>query len=1138
MKKLRLITIFVLIFMISNIKALSCDQTYLIKTVNTDDMSEYIGCTSDYNEAKKLMREYPSTTYKVAAIYKDDKLINARYAVMNYAGKSGISYIYKSENTKNKSSYTYFSRNYGVDVAFIDYSPTYGTTKIKISGATGWTSSSYGEIVPISQLYANTITTKISLRVRTNPLREENNTNQISTIKPNTTWNYIEKIETDGHLWYKINFNGTYAYVAGKNLETGDVLAVEESSYSFRTYYYVNSKKNLIHYYRIYDAKKEKYYQAETNLGPAPTNMEEATKYYSFDGNYFYTELDKMLDDYYDNTFEHALNYKKPFFSYYMYLPVHNKSVYTADDLNQIIINKKYTSAPDPNVVYYTIDEGWNPNVSRAGVSALYGAGEDFIRVQEEYGVNALLMFATAINESASGTSALALFKNNLFGQGAVDSNPIEKANTYASIYDSVVAHAKLTGGSYSLPTGSHFFGAFYGNKGSGFGVNYASDPYWGEKTAQLSYGYDKMYGGQDYKANTLGIKETDEAIPIKKQPSDDAATIYLTKNNKYGHLVSNMSYIVTEKVYDANGVAWYKVYTDTSLGKNQNVSSSSFYNFDYSYGYIKAEYLYVSNQETEIDASSRSIYRGEKIDLLKDVSASDKEDGDLTDRLVVVGEVDSNTVGEYKITYKVTDNSRYTTSKDIIITVLPSEAPTIEAHDIEIKQYKSFNPKDFVKVYDTYGNLMEQVDIVENTVDINKVGTYKVIYQASYQNLSISKQINVKVVKNELPVLNANSRTIKLNEEFNYLTGVSASDKEDGDLTSKVTYVGEVDVTKIGEYEVTYTVEDNDNQTTSKSVKIKVEEIEYIKKDGDFYFNELSFENGILNLSGYLAIKGTDNRESDDITYDLIARDNTTLEDVVFPLERFLAGRPERHYKDSKYDYSATWFKGSISLDKIKHGEYTLYIRARKGNLEAISLFRNIFAKPMTTKAEYNGKGFLFRNNNYLDNYPIELFVFDNGLISNVENNNLANMINSYKTLGLTDSKLSIRGMSYNIGVSYAPNENVTRNIIFENQDTLERYIFDIGSIVGIDIPTNVNDGFTRERGWFNKEIDIKSLPVGDYVIYIQTKVGNINDFGELNDVFMKDLKDITSTFDSKKVTFTLNTAKRFRIEMHIEAI
>ncbi len=1134
MKKFKLITILTLILMVSNTKALTCDKTYTIKTVNTDSTSEYIGCTDDYNEAKQIMREYPSTSYKVAAIYKDDKIVNARYAVANFAGTSGLSYIYKYENTKNKTAYTYFSRNWGVDGAFIDGSPTYGTSKIKISGASGWTSSTYVNIVPISQLNINTIITKTSLRVRTSPERTENNTNQISTIKAGSSWPFVDKLENDGHLWYKIAFNDGYAYVAGKNLETGEVLAKEENN-SFTTFYYVNSNRSFIHQYRYYEGGK--YKQQEINLGETPEGFVQGVKYFSFDGNYFYTELDKMLDDYYNETFEHAVNYTKPYFNYYMYLPTHNLTNYTAEDFNQSIKNKGFTCAPDPNVVYYTLEDGWNKNVSRVGVSALYDAGDDFIRVQSELGVNALLMFGTAQTESGNGTSALALFKHNLFGLGAVDSNPIERARSYDTIYDSIVAYAKLTGGSYSLPTGSYFFGAFFGNKGSGFGVNYASDPYWGEKNAKNALNYDKSFGSQDYKKYTLGIKETSEAIPIKKQPSDSSATIYLTKNNKYGHLVNNMSYIVTEKVFDASGTPWYKVYTDTSLDKNQNVNNSDFYNFEYSYGYIKAEYLYVSNQETNINAESFSIYRGENVDLLKNVTAIDPENGDLTNNITVTGTVDSNTIGEYKITYKVTDNSNFTVSKEIIVTVLPSEAPIIEATDIEIKQFKAFDPKNYAKVYDTYGNQINNFEVVENTVNINQIGTYSVTYKATYQNFSITKKINVKVIKNEFPVLNASNRTIKLNDKFNYLSGVSASDIEDGDLTNKVTYSGVVDTTKVGSYEITYTVKDNDNQTTTKKITIKVEEIDYIEKDGDFYFNELTFKNNKLNISGYLAIKGTNNRESDTITYDLIARNNTTNENVVIPLERFLDGRPERHYKDSKYDYSATWFKGNVSLDNLGHGEYTLYVRARKDNLETVMLFRNMFAKPMSSKGVSGSKGFLFRNNNYLDSYPIELFVFENGLISNMEVNSPTNMINSYKNLELNGSKLLIKGTSYNIGVSYAPKENVTRNMIFENQTTHERYTFDIGSIVGVDIPINVSDGFTRERGWFNNEIDIKSLPVGDYIIYIQTKVGNIDDFGELNDIFMKDLKNVTSTFDNKKVTFNLNTSKRFRIEMKIEA-
>ena len=714
MKKLRLLILFLVLFT-SNVKALSCDKKYLVQTVNYVSINEDIGCTDDYEEAKTMMLEYPSTEKNVAVIYNNGKIINARYAIAKFdikeEGRSGseLTKLYANKELTG-TRYTYYHGDWGSDGAFIDYYPAKNSIKIKLSGATGWISMNEAIITPISTLYADTITAKRAIRVRTAPSL---NATQISTIQTNSTWKYADKVEAEGYLWYKINFSGSYAYVAGKELKSGNVYATEESTYLIKTYYYVNGSGNLIHYYR----QHKRLGQASLNMGTAPANFKQNVKYYSFDSNYFYTTLEAMLDDYRNESYEHAFNATKPYFNYYMYLPIHNESVYTAEDLDQIIKNKGYTKAPDPNTVYYTLEGGWT-NAPRTGVSALYGAGVHFMRVQEELGVNALLMFGTAINESKTGTSALALFKNNLFGQGAKDSCPISCANSYASVYESILAHAKLTGISYATPNYQYFYGSFYGNKGSGFGVNYASDPYWGEKTAKNTYQNDKIYGGQDYNANTLGIKMTSEAIPLKKSPSDDAATIYLLKNNKYGHLVANMSYIVTEKVQDGAGNYWYKVYSDAPLDKNQNITSGN-YNFDYSYGYIKAEYLYLANNtEAVINASSYSVSRGAEVDLLKNVTAIDPEDGDITTNLIISGEVDSNAVGEYEVTYEVTDSSRFTVKKKIIVTVLPSDAPTIVASDIEIKQYKAFDPLKYVKVYDTYGNLINNVEVITNTVN------------------------------------------------------------------------------------------------------------------------------------------------------------------------------------------------------------------------------------------------------------------------------------------------------------------------------------------------------------------------------------------------------------------------------------
>ncbi len=1127
MKKCYFMLFFIMLFIpFINTEALSCEGTYLIETVNTDELNKQLGCTSNYTEAVKIMREYPSTKTSVATIYENGKIINSALAVVNMAGRSDLITLYNNESLSG-TRYAYIDGDWGSDGAFIDYSPTKKTAKIKISGLAAWTKISNVDIIPISMLYANTVTTLMTMRLRTTPQYLSDNSNQVTSIAANTIWNYTEKIEADGYLWYKINYNGEYLYIAGKKLSTGANYVNEVATFSFKTYYMVNNNNDLIHYYIRVTSN------TSINLGVAPSTLKKNVRYYSFDGNYFYENLEIMLNDYYNNTYENAINNNKPYFNYYMYLPVHSISGYEAEDFDNVIENRGYTSAPDPALTYYSLEKGWL--INRTGISALYGEGINFIKSQETYGINALLTFGTAINESGTGTSALSFFKHNVFGHGAYDSCPLSCATTYETVGDSIMAHAKKTGTSYATPTSSYYYGSFYGNKGSGFGVNYASDPYWGEKTARLAYQNDQSFGGQDYKSNTLGIKLTNEAIPLKKQPSDASDTIYTLKNNRYNHLVANMSFIVTDKVIDSDGTAWYKVYTDSALNENQTLADVE-YNIEYSYGYIKAEYLYVENNQPVITANNISISRGEEFDLHKNVEALDVEDGNLTTSIEISGEVNTNIVGDYKITYSVSDNERYNATKEIIVTVLPSVAPIIEAKDIEIKQYKEFDPRKYVKVYDTYGNEMTTYDVVDNNVDINTPGIYSLTYKATIESLTVSLKINVTVIKDNIPIINASNRTIKINESIDLKYGVSALDTEDGDLTSNITYEGSVDLKKAGKYQITYSVTDSAKQRVTKTITIIVEDIDYKKVNGEFYFNELKYSDGKLVLSGYLALKGMNNRRQDEITYDLVIRDNETAEDTIIPLERWLDDAPTRKYNDGKYDYSATWFKGNVSISDIKHGEYTLYVRARLGEYEAINLFRNIFGATMTRKAEFADVGYLFRNNNYLNSYPIELFVYENGLISNVEPNNLSNMINNYKTISLEGSLLSIMGTSYNVGTDYAADVDVRRNIIFENMATHERYSNSVGSFVGNDSVLNVNDGFSKVRGWYKASIDIKDMPIGNYIIYIQTIAGSTNDFGELNDIFLKNLANVTTIIDNKKITFSINKTKRYRVEMQIE--
>ena len=141
--------IVILIFPCTSLKALECDKKYSIETIASLGKTEYIGCTDNYDEAKKLMREYDSTKRNVAVIYEDGVLVNARYAVVNFTGRSDLITIYDNENLSG-TRYAYIHGDWGADGAFLDYNPVKKTIKVKISGLVGWTKATNADIIPLA----------------------------------------------------------------------------------------------------------------------------------------------------------------------------------------------------------------------------------------------------------------------------------------------------------------------------------------------------------------------------------------------------------------------------------------------------------------------------------------------------------------------------------------------------------------------------------------------------------------------------------------------------------------------------------------------------------------------------------------------------------------------------------------------------------------------------------------------------------------------------------------------------------------------------------------------------------------------------------------------------------------------------
>ena len=145
------------------------------------------------------------------------------------------------------------------------------------------------------------------------------------------------------------------------------------------------------------------------------------------------------------------------------------------------------------------------------------------------------------------------------------------------------------------------------------------------------------------------------------------------------------------------------------------------------------------------------TIYVGDSYQELE-ATASDNIDGDITDKIVISGEVDTNKVGEYAITYKVIDSSNNEASIERKIKVIERPKPVdpnngvvgttskgykIEKRDgvyyinnilIANKTYSlpsSYNPGDLLDVFKENFNKM-QSDAASEGINLNVISGFR----------------------------------------------------------------------------------------------------------------------------------------------------------------------------------------------------------------------------------------------------------------------------------------------------------------------------------------------------------------------------------------------------------------------------
>ena len=212
----------------------------------------------------------------------------------------------------------------------------------------------------------------------------------------------------------------------------------------------LDASKDFIPYY---ESDGHRFYHYVSQYASIPvashlSDMEVGKKYYSADGLHF-----------------DGFKLENPF----LFKDLTEATNYSAEDLDKVF------------------------NLLNIDNSLLENKGATFKEAEEHYHINALYLLAHSALESDWGRSKIAKDKNNFFGITAYDTTPYLSAKTFDDVDKGILGATKWIKENY-IDRGR----TFLGNKASGMNVEYASDPYWGEKIASIMMNINSRLGGKD----------------------------------------------------------------------------------------------------------------------------------------------------------------------------------------------------------------------------------------------------------------------------------------------------------------------------------------------------------------------------------------------------------------------------------------------------------------------------------------------------------------------------------------------------------------------------------------------------------------------------------------------------------------
>ncbi|MCW9018443.1 MAG: DUF5011 domain-containing protein, partial [Kangiellaceae bacterium] len=196
--------------------------------------------------------------------------------------------------------------------------------------------------------------------------------------------------------------------------------------------------------------------------------------------------------------------------------------------------------------------------------------------------------------------------------------------------------------------------------------------------------------------------------------------------------------------------------------------------------------------------------------------TASDNVDGDISANIVTSGSVDTATVGVYTLRYNVSDAAgNAATEVTRTVTVTDQTLPVISRigdSSVTIAQDTTYTDAGATANDNNDGDITSSI-VTVNSVDTSTVGSYTVTYNVADTagNAAMEVTRTITVTDQTAPVISlVGDSSVTIAQDSTYTdAGASASDNNDGDITSSIVTVNSVDTSTVGNYTVTYNVTD-----------------------------------------------------------------------------------------------------------------------------------------------------------------------------------------------------------------------------------------------------------------------------------------------------------------------------------------